>query len=141
MSSASPREGTPAPTRLIPQFSSFHFRGIPDPWHPKVGYSYCNKLGQHKELDGLQELPHPSPPQSPLHSQSGRVCRKGAEAAGPSKPSVNVLQGASPARRNPREHSRVLSTDQRYGSLLCRGSSSQVPSLDNGGQWWVLINL
>lgn len=32
------KENYPTPTRLIPEFSSFHFRGILDLWHPKVSY-------------------------------------------------------------------------------------------------------
>ncbi|OWK08796.1 NEIL1 [Cervus elaphus hippelaphus] len=65
------------------------------------------------------------------------------------------FQGASPARRShPREHSRVLRTEQRYGSLLLpvpalspspatppRPGSQAAPFLDNGGQRWVLTHL
>nr|XP_020729251.1 endonuclease 8-like 1 isoform X2 [Odocoileus virginianus texanus] len=64
-------------------------------------------------------------------------------------------KGASPARRShPREHSRVLRTERRYGSLLLpvpalspspatppRPGSKAAPFLDNGGQRWVLTHL
>ncbi|XP_030896143.1 endonuclease 8-like 1 isoform X6 [Leptonychotes weddellii] len=55
------------------------------------------------------QSPHSNPGS---HPRAG-VCRKGAEGIGLSRPSVSVLQEASPARRNPREHSRGLSTERR----------------------------
>lgn len=105
----------PLPIRLILEFSPSHFRGILDLWHPKVSYSYSRELREKKGRVACKGCSSPSPHATPGSYPGVGGWESGERAQGDRtcNPSISIVQGASPARRNPREHRGILRTEWR----------------------------